>query len=260
MPDIVISAVAVEYRIGEAALVDCMDLEVATGEVVAVLGPNGAGKSTLLGLLAGDLIPTSGTVTIAGANPARTSPGTLALTRAVLTQRLPVDIPFTARDVVAMGRFPHRTEAGNTGARDEEAVAGAMDRTDTLRFADRVYATLSAGERTRVSLARVLAQDTPIVLLDEPTTSLDLANQHRILRVMRRLAGDDKAVVGVMHDLNAAARYADRLVLMDRGRAVAAGGADEVLRADLLSAVYGEPVRVVPHPFHGGPLVLPASD
>jgi iron complex transport system ATP-binding protein len=250
---------SVGFSVGDATLVTGVDLEVASGEVVALIGPNGAGKSTLIGLLGGDLSPVTGSVALCGDPLTALHRGDLALARAVLTQRVPADIPFTAVEVVGMGRFPHRASPGNTRARDDEMVERSMRQTDTIPFARRIYATLSAGERTRVSLARVLAQDTPVVLLDEPTTALDIASQQRIMRVVESLADAGRAVVCVLHDLNAAAAHADRLVLMHEGRIVETGTPEEVLDDALLSAVYGEPMTVVPHPFLDIPLVLPGT-
>ncbi len=135
-----------------------------------------------------------------------------------------------------------------------------MRRTDTAKFAGRTYATLSGGERTRVSLARVLAQQTPIVLLDEPTTALDVAHQERIMREAVRVAREDRAVIVVLHDLNAAAAYADEIVLMASSRIVAKGPPSTVLRSELLTDVYGQPMVVVDHPFRDIPLVLVGDD
>ncbi len=256
MPEATISASAVTYRAGGRALVSAVDLEAHNGELLAVIGPNGAGKSTLLALLAGDLMPDEGTVFLDGVDVGRALPGDLSLVRAMLTQRNPIDIPYTAAEVVAMGRFPHRRLTDNSPQRDAAAVAEAMGRTATDDLAARTFSTLSAGERTRVSLARVLAQQTPIVLLDEPTTALDVAHQERVMRETRRLAREERTVVVVLHDLNAAARYADRIVIMHGGAIAAAGAPRDVLRAALLSSVYAQPMAVVDHPLGYGLLVL----
>ncbi len=158
-----------------------------------------------------------------------------------------------------MGRFPHRRDQANTHEKDSEAVADAMAQTDTTRFASRTYTTLSKGEQTRVSLARVIAQATPIVLLDEPTTALDVAHQERIMKRAVQLARQQRTTVVVLHDLNAAAVHADRIILMNQGTVVARGQPREVLQADLLSTVYDQPMVVVDHPFRDCPLVLTAS-
>jgi iron complex transport system ATP-binding protein len=258
-PKHTIVATAVTYRVQGATLVSDVDLEVKPGELLAVIGPNGAGKSTLLNLLSGDLHPTDGEVLISGINTSRALPGDLALERSILTQREPIDIPYTASQVVAMGRFPHRRDETNTRERDAAAVADAMAQTDTTRFANRTYSTLSRGEQTRVSLARVIAQATPIILLDEPTTALDVAHQERIMNRAVALA-QQKAVVVALHDLNAAAVHADRILVMNQGAVVAEGGPREVLQADLLTTVYGQPMVVVEHPFRDRPLILTANE
>ncbi len=244
------------YRVGDTTLVSDVDLDVSPGELVAVIGPNGAGKSTLLNLLSGSLRPSNGHVLLNGIDISKVMPGDLALVRSILTQRELIDIPYTAGQVVEMGRFPHRRDETNTRDRDSAAVAHAMEQTDTTRFADRIYATLSKGEQTRVSLARVIAQGTPIILLDEPTTALDVAHQERIMERAVELARQQRTALVVLHDLNAAAVHADRIVLMNRGAIVARGQPDDVLQADLLSTVYDQPMVVVKHPFRDCPLVL----
>ena len=259
MPEPAVAATSLTYRVGDATLVSNVDFAAARGELVAVIGPNGAGKSTLLNLLSGDLQPSEGQVVLDSVDIADALPGDLALVRSMLTQRTPVDIPYTAAQVVNMGRFPHRRDEANSAERDSAAVAEAMDRTDTSRFAGRVYATLSGGERTRVSLARVFAQKTPIVFLDEPTTALDVAHQERIMGETVRLSREQRAVVVVLHDLNAAAVHADRIVLMNQSEVVAGGLPREVLQEALLSAVYAQRMVVVDHPFRDCPLVLAAD-
>ena len=259
MPEPAVAATSLTYRVGDATLVSNVDFTAARGELVAVIGPNGAGKSTLLNLLSGDLQPSEGRVVLDSVAIADALPGDLALVRSMLTQRTPVDIPYTAAQVVNMGRFPHRRDEANSAERDSAAVAEAMDRTDTSRFAGRVYATLSGGERTRVSLARVFAQKTPIVFLDEPTTALDVAHQERIMGETVRLSREQRAVVVVLHDLNAAAVHADRIVLMNQSEVVAGGRPREVLQEALLSEVYAQRMVVVDHPFRDCPLVLAAD-
>jgi iron complex transport system ATP-binding protein len=258
MPKPTIVAGTATYRVQGATLVSDVDLEVAPGELIAVIGPNGAGKSTLLGLLSGDLHPTEGKVLINGIDTSQALPGDLALERSILTQREPIDIPYTASQVVAMGRFPYRRDETNTRERDAAFIADAMAQTDTTRFANRAYITLSKGEQTRVSLARVIAQATPIILLDEPTTALDVAHQERIMSRAAALA-EQKTVVAVLHDLNAAAVHADRIIVMSKGSVVADGAPQEVLQADLLTTVYDQTMVVVDHPFRNCPLVLTAE-
>ncbi len=260
MSDPTIVATAVTYRVRDAVLVSDIDLEVGPGELVAVIGPNGAGKSTLLGLLSGILTPSDGEVLVNGINTSRALPGDLALERSILSQRERTDVPYTAAQVVEMGRFPHRRDKTNTRDQDAAAVAEAMSQTDTTRFAGRPFATLSRGEQTRVSLARIIAQAAPIVLLDEPTTALDVAHQERIMNRAVELASQDKTVVAVLHDLNAAAVHADRIIVMNQGAVVADGGSRDVLQADLLTDVYDQPMVVVEHPFRDCPLILNAKE
>ena len=259
MSEATVVARSLTYQVGDATLVAAVDFEASDGELVAVIGPNGAGKSTLLNLLAGDLRPTAGDVLLNGVDASNALPGDLALLRSMLTQREPIEIPYTAAQVVQIGRFPHRRDENNNASRDAAAVADAMESTDTTQFATRTYATLSGGEQTRVSLARVLAQDTPIVFLDEPTTALDVAHQERVMSEAVRLSRQQRAVVIVLHDLNAAATHADRIVLMNQGAVVAHGYPRDVLRQDLLSTVYSQPMVVVDHPFRDCPLVLTAD-
>ena len=259
MPNSVLAARAVTYRVrGGSTLVSGVNLEVSPGELVAVIGPNGAGKSTLLGLLAGSLLPSDGEVFLNGVRTSSSTPSELALERSILTQHEPRDIPYTAAQVVELGRFPHRREETNTQELDAEAVAKAMSQTHTAGFATRSYATLSKGEQTRVSLARVIAQATPIIFLDEPTTALDVAHQERIMSRLVEMARSAKTLVVVLHDLNAAALHARRVVVMYQGAVVADGTPRDVLRSNLLSEIYDYPMVVVDHPLRNGPLILTA--
>ena len=247
---------AVTYRINDRALVDGVSLGVAAGEVLALVGPNGAGKSTLLKLLSGDLAPHAGEVTLDGRPLTRYGARELALRRALLPQQTILQFAFTARAVVTMGRHPHLGMAGDSPT-DAVMVEEALARTETLPLAERVYPSLSGGEQARVSLARVLAQEAPVLLLDEPTAALDLRHQQVVLRVARELAREGAAVLAVLHDLNLAATHADRVALLADGRLVADGTPWEVLTAERLSAVFAHPVAVVPHPQRDCPLILP---
>lgn len=256
MSDAVLFAQSVSFRVGEVSLVDDVDLVASKGEVVALVGPNGAGKSTLVGLLSGDLKLASGTVTINDIDVATAAPLELAVVRAVMRQGSPSDVPFSVLSVVEMGRHPHRSGIDASRDRDQEAVRLALERTDTAHLASRVFATLSGGEQTRVVMARILAQSTPLVLLDEPTTALDVGHQEQVLTEIRRLAGESTCVIAVLHDLNAAAYYADRILIMNEGSIEAEGAPAEVLTADLLSDIYRQTMTVIEHPTRGCPLVL----
>ena len=248
-------ATGIGFRVGSAEILSDVTLEVGYGRILGLVGPNGAGKSTLLGVLAGDVIPTEGSVTLDG-RPVEDWPvRELARRRAVLLQSNAVAFSFTGRQVVEMGRAPWLGTTMVDG--DENAIAAALTETDAEAFADRAFPTLSGGERARISLARVLAQDTPILLLDEPTASLDIGHQEDVLRVARRLAERGRAVVTVLHDLSLAAAYADDLAMLDHGRLVAHGSPSEVLTADRVEAVYRTPVRILADPDTGRPIVLP---
>jgi iron complex transport system ATP-binding protein len=256
MSGVVLTAEGLSLRVAGATLVDDVTLAVSGGELVGVTGPNGAGKTSLLRVLAGEVAPSAGRVTLGGVPLASMRPLELAGRRALLPQHTLLQFAFRALDVVLMGRYPHR----HSSVEEDMSVARlAMEETDTSHLAARLYPTLSGGEQTRVSFARVLAQETPVVMLDEPTVSLDLRHQELVMGVLRSLAGEGAAIVSVLHDLNLAARYADRVALMDRGRLAALAPTREVLRADLLSEVYRYPVAVVAHPFLDCPLVLPVG-
>ncbi|WP_291046698.1 heme ABC transporter ATP-binding protein [Herbiconiux sp.] len=232
-----------------------VSFEASPGEVVALIGPNGAGKSTLLSVVTGDQAVTEGTVEIDGRALGAWSLKELGRRRAVLLQQNGVFFPFTVREVVEMGRAPWRRTPRE--ADDEAVVAESIALTEMQRFRERPLPSLSGGERARASLARILAQQTGILLLDEPTAALDLRHQEDVLRIARDRARAGDCVVVVLHDLSLAAAYADRIVLIAGGRVVADGSPDDVLTAPLLSEVYELPVEVMRHPVTGTALVLP---
>ncbi|MCD2113197.1 heme ABC transporter ATP-binding protein [Rhodococcus rhodochrous] len=248
-------AVGVRLRRGEREILHGVDFEVRTGEVVALVGPNGAGKSTLLAALSGDHPISGGTVEVEGRPLERWSSIALARRRAVLPQQHTVGFPFTARQVVRMGRAAWaRTPRQDD---DDRIVAEAFATSDVAHLADRPFPALSGGERARVALARVLAQDTETLLLDEPTAALDLGHQEAVMQVVRARADDGHAVVVVLHDLGLAAAYADRVCVLEQGRIVADGAPGDVLTEELLGRVYQYPVAIGRHPETGTPLVLP---
>lgn len=245
----------VSYDAGGTRILHGIDLDVAYGRVLVLVGPNGAGKSTLLGVLAGDARPAAGSVTLDGRALRDWAPRALARTRAVLLQANHVAFSFTVREVVEMGRAPW-TGASDPAA-DEAAIEDALARADVSLLAGRAFASLSGGERARASLARVLAQDTPVVLLDEPTAALDLRHQEDVLRTARSLAAEGRTVVVVLHDLSLAAAYADEIAVLHHGRLVARGAPVDVLTAERIEEVYATPVRVILDPGTGAPVVLP---
>lgn len=257
-----ISGVTVTYYPGGREIIALRDasFSLSTGEVVGLVGPNGSGKTTLIRVVTGVVRPESGHVTIAGRDIAHLRQVELARLIAVVPQEPSLPPAFTALACVLMGRTPHLRLLQNEGASDLEAARRAMLATDTWSLADRLLGELSGGERQRVVVARALAQETPILLLDEPTAHLDLGHQASVLDLMRRFARDErKAVLAVVHDLTLAARC-DRLVMLRKGCVVATGSPGEVLTTARLRDVYGVTVEVFPHPTTGRPVVAPGGE
>ncbi|WP_166345246.1 heme ABC transporter ATP-binding protein [Phytoactinopolyspora limicola] len=255
-PEQTIAAVReVSVDLGGTPVLDHVSLEVRTGEVLALVGPNGAGKSTLLGVLTGDVSAASGVVEMCGRAVHEWSHVEAGMRRSVLLQQVTLSFPFTVAEVVAMGRAPW----ANTPMEDddEKAIAAAMTATDVEGFETRRFNSLSGGERARVALARVLAQATQLILLDEPTAALDLHHQELVLAVARDRAAAGDAVVVVLHDLNLAAAHADRVAVLARGRVVDVGPPDLVFTPELLSEVYTHDVEVIAHPAGAAPIILP---
>ncbi|MDE3724824.1 heme ABC transporter ATP-binding protein [Nocardiopsis sp. N85] len=257
----VVRAEGVTVRRGGRVLLDGVDLTVRAGELLALVGPNGAGKSTLLSAVSGDLTASArdgadgGSVRLFDREPTSWSPPELALRRAVLPQEAVVGFPFSVAELVAMGRAPW---AGvGDPAEDDRIVAAAMAGTGVSHLADRRFPTLSGGERARVMFARVLAQDTQLLMLDEPTAALDIHHQELVLTIARTLARSGGAVIVVLHDLGLAAAYAHRVAILSQGRVAAQGPPGDVFTAPLLSDVYRHEVEVLPHPRTGIPLVVP---
>lgn len=245
----------VDVILGGRRIVSGASLALAAGEVVALIGPNGAGKSTLLGAFAGDLGTSAGEMVVDGAPIGRWTSTELAMRRAVLPQTVTVSFPFTTREVVRMGRAAWaRTPDEDL---DDALIAGALAAADVSHLADRVYTSLSGGERARVALARVVAQRAQLLLLDEPTAALDVHHQELVLELARARAHDGDGVLVVLHDLAVAARHADRVVLLAGGRIVADGPPAVVFDAARLSRVYEHDIEVLPHPVTGELLVIP---
>jgi len=232
-----LSAQGIGYRVGAAVLLHDVDVAVAGGELVAVIGPNGAGKSTLVSLLAGDVKPSNGSVEIGGTDITTIDGAELARRRAALGQGRTAGVPFSVAEVVAMGL---RRSADGAAS----VVTHAMAAMDVADLSDRIVGSLSGGEHTRVELARILVQDTDLLLLDEPLAALDIAHQERVMRHLRSVAESGRGVLAVLHDLNAAAAHAHRFVLLAGGRVAADGSAEDVLDARLLSEAYGHPMSV----------------
>jgi len=246
---------SVTCRRGSVDVLAGVDLRLESGRLVVMVGPNGAGKSTLLGVLAGDLPVRHGSVRLDDRELGDWDPGELSRRRAVLTQDHDVSFGFTVREVVAMGRYPW-TSRSDVEA-DDLRIETALEQTDTVHLADRTFRTLSGGEKARVSLARVLAQDTELVLLDEPTAALDLRHTEEILGLARSLVAEGRTVVVVAHDLSLASAYADELIVVDRGGVTAHGPAFDVLTPDLIRQTYGLTVEV--HRVRDRLVVVPAG-
>ena len=242
--------------LGGACILDGVDLEVAHGEWLSLVGPNGAGKTTLLRFLCG-LVRGAGALLLDGQPAASLSRRQRAQLLALVPQAPVVPPGITVADYVLLGRTPHISSLAVEGPGDLAAVHDALGHLDLLDFAPRPLATLSGGERQRVFLARALAQEATILLLDEPTTALDIGHQQQVLELVDGLCHQHGlTVLSTMHDLTLAGQYADRLVLLDAGRVVATGTATEVLTEDNLLRYYGAKVRVVTADGH--PVVLPA--
>lgn len=240
---------------GDRRILNGIDLDIRSGEVLAVVGPNGAGKSTLLNVITGDAEVVRGTVSVDGAAWHAWSGRELAMRRAVLLQQVDVSFPFTALEVAEMGRSPWANLPESQ--HDDRIVAGALSRTETRPFMARKYSSLSGGERARVALSRVLSQTAAAMLLDEPTAALDIRHQEKVLATAREYAKTGCAVVVIIHDLNLAGAYADRVAVLSDGHIAADGPPEEIFTADLLSHVYDYPVTVVPDSTTGAPVVMP---
>lgn len=237
-----------------------LDLAVPDGKVTVIVGPNACGKSTTLRALGRLLKPRSGAVLLDGEALARLPTKKIAQQIGLLPQTPVAPEAITVADLVARGRQPHQHWWQQWSEEDERAVREAMERTDVATLAERSVDELSGGQRQRVWIAMALAQETELLLLDEPTTYLDIAHQVEVLDLVRQLNHDrGRTVVVVLHDLNQAARYADHLVAMRRGRIVAEGAPADVVTEDLVRDVFGLECVVVPDPVTGSPLVVPGA-
>jgi iron complex transport system ATP-binding protein len=243
---------------GARRVLQAVSLDVQAGQVLALIGPNGAGKSTLVRAVSGVIPVQAGKVGVNGVDLLALPAMQRARYLAVVPQVVSLPPAFTVWETVLLGRTPYLNFLGQISEKDGQIARLALQRVDALELAERRVGELSGGEQQRVLLARALTQSTPILLLDEPTVHLDLQHQVSLMETIRGLAHTDSlAVLVAVHDLNLAARYADRVALLVAGEVKAAGTARQVLTPELISIAYHLTVRVVPHPFADVPLVLP---
>ncbi|GIG37689.1 ABC transporter ATP-binding protein [Cellulomonas pakistanensis] len=246
------------YR--DRTVVDGLDLAVPPGRITAVVGANACGKSTLLRSMSRLLAPRGGQVLLDGRQVHRTPAKELARTLGLLPQSPLAPEGITVADLVGRGRHPHQRVLSRWSREDDRAVAAALEATGTVELAERPVDELSGGQRQRVWIAMVLAQETDLLLLDEPTTFLDVSHQVEVLDLLTDLNRDrGTTIVMVLHDLNLAARYADHLVAMAGGKVLAAGDPSDVLTPGTVRAVFGLESRVITDPLSGRPLMLPVG-
>ncbi len=257
-PRVRLAAEQVRLAYGDRVVVDSLDLELLDGSFTAVVGPNGCGKSTLLKALGRLLRPSSGQVVLDGKPIAKTPTREVARVLGMLPQTPVAPEGLTVADLVARGRHPHQSWLRQWSRDDEDVVAEALAWTDMADLADRPVDALSGGQRQRAWISMALAQGTDLLLLDEPTTYLDLSHQIDVLELVARLHAErGRTVAVVLHDLNLAARYAQRLVAMKDGVVVASGTPHEVLTEALLAEVFDLEARVIDDPVSGTPMVVP---
>jgi len=244
---------------GEKVLRD-IDLKIEKGDFLGLMGPNGSGKTTLLRCMMNYLRPEAGAILV-DARPIHTMKDRdLARMFAVVPQSSSVDFSFTAYEMVMMGRIPHlRSRLVGESENDADAVRSAMDRTDTWRFTDRPFISLSGGEKQRVIIARALAQKPEVLLLDEPTVYLDLANQFEIMDLLKALNGEGLTVICVLHDLNLASRYCDEIALLNNGRLESFGKPKEVFTPENIARIYGIEVIIRQDPLTHAVAAIPRS-
>lgn len=244
---------------GDRLIIKDVSFEVPSGKILGVIGPNGAGKTTLIRALSGVLPQVSGEVRVDGVDLKVLNTAERARRVAVVPQARNLPPAFTGWELVLLGRTPHLNWLGNVSRIDEEHVRQALERAQATELADRRVGELSGGEQQRLLLARALAQEAPLLLLDEPTTHLDLQYQIHLLDQVRGLARrQNLAVVVALHDLNLVARYADQVALLVKGELVGLGEPSAVLRPDLLAQVYNLPLQVIRDTASGQPVILPA--
>ncbi len=258
-----ISAEGLSFEIEAETLLDGVDLHAVRGQLVGLIGPNGAGKSTLLRAISGILRYQRGTVRLEGADLKSLSSREVAAGLALIPQIAPYTHGFTSIELVLMGRYPHLARFQIEGREDARIAREAMRLTETEQFADRTLETLSGGERQRVFVSRALAQQPRVLLLDEPTSNLDVLHQLKVFDLVRELVDEGLTAIAAIHDLNMAARYCDRLVLLFEGQVLADGTPEEVLSPETLESAFGVEAAVYRDPITGSlaiSLIGPADE
>ncbi len=247
MSQVLLAAHGIGHHFGELRVLDGLDIELTAGRLIVVVGPNGAGKTTLLRVLSGVIEPETGSVILEGQQLGKLTRREIARRVAVVPQEISLPFPFGVEEMVAMGRAPFLGPFGGESARDREIVANAIQELGLSGFEARQFGTLSGGEKQRVTLARALAQDPHLMLLDEPTAHMDLGHRVHAFEWLRGWIGErpqQRAALLVTHDLVLAARYADGIVLLERGRQAASGHPVEVLTPERIASVYSVDARV----------------
>jgi iron complex transport system ATP-binding protein len=254
----------IHYRIAPGLSLNDISFEAQAGEVVIILGANGAGKSTLLKVITGSIKAGKGTIRMGDTALEAMTAAERAAISAVLQQQNPLQLPFSVYDVVMMGRYPHFKK--HAAANDESVVAEMLERTGIMHLKERNYLTLSGGEQQRVHLARVLAQvgdkgsnAVRYLFMDEPSNNLDIRHQHTALTIARDFAQKGNCVIAVLHDLNLALQYADKILLLKNGGLHGFGVPAEVMTDHAISDVYGLPLQIFHHPSYRHPIVMPAA-
>ena len=248
---------SVRYPHREPPALDGVSFVAERGRITAVVGPNGSGKSTLVRALVGRVPLLAGDITLDGSSIRGAARRDLATRVAVVTQREEPAFPLTVHEYIALGRYPHLGLWRAAGRADHAAIARAVERTETESFGDRAITELSGGEWQRVRLARALAQGGDAIVLDEPTTFLDVGHEMAIFELLGRLAAEGQAVLLVSHQLNLVARFAEHMVLLHRGRVAAAGDPGAVMQGAILEHVYEWPLVITRDPAVGAPALVP---
>jgi len=243
---------------GDRQILHDIQLEVKSGEIVVLLGPNGAGKSTLIRSISGVIPIRNGNIFVDQKDVTSLSTMERARHISVVPQAVSIPPAFTVWETVLLGRTPYLNFLGQTSAKDEAIARQALEQVDVIHLIEKRMNEISGGEQQRVLLARTLAQDTPILLMDEPTTHLDISHQIDLLKLITKQAREKKLTVLIaLHDLNLAAMFADRIAIVQNGLLCVAGTPQETLTSEIIHSVYNVPVHVVSHPQTGAPFIIP---